>query len=77
MNNQVAKERALAHARRLSKLRTIRSGTMRPEPLCAACGAVLTPQSCKLKCSRCNYSETCSDLLPPLLSPPEKSEEKG
>lgn len=35
-------------------------------PLCPVCGATMYPLSCKLVCPRCGYSETCSDLLPPL-----------
>ena len=31
---------------------------------CPNCSADLTGHSCKLRCPRCNYFESCSDLEP-------------
>ena len=44
--------------------------------ICAGCGATLNERSCQLKCYKCGYNETCSDLLPALetnTSTPEPS----
>lgn len=31
--------------------------------ICEACGNELTEDRCKLKCKRCNYFRSCSDLF--------------
>lgn len=35
-----------------------------PYPPCPNCGADLVGRSCKLRCPRCAYFESCSDLEP-------------
>jgi len=30
--------------------------------VCPNCSATLTGRSCKIRCPRCNYFESCSDL---------------